>query len=97
MSLTIDQANEQLTSKPGLFNFEEIDIRGVPTRVWKAAPPSLRTVLDISRAHGAKDYLVYEDERWTFAEHYRAVAALATRMVEDLGIQTGRPRRAGDA
>ena len=89
MSLTIDQANEQLTSKPGLFNIEEIDIRGVPTRVWKAAPPSLRTVLDISRSHGAKDYLVYEDERWTFAEHYRAVAALATRMVEDLGIQKG--------
>ena len=89
MSLTIEQANALLTEKPALFNIEEIAIRGVPTRVWKAAPPSLRTVLDISRSHGAKDYLVYEDERWTFAEHYRAVAALATRMVEDLGIQKG--------
>ena len=51
MSLTIEQANALLTEKPGLFNIEEIAIRGVPTRVWKAAPPSLRTVLDISRSH----------------------------------------------
>ena len=34
MSLTIEQANAQLTDKPGLFNFEEIEIRGVPTREW---------------------------------------------------------------
>jgi len=89
MPITIEQANEQLTSKPGMFNYEEAEIRGITTRVWKAAPPSLRTVLDISRAHGAKDYLIYEDERWSFIKHYQAVAALATRLVEDLGIQKG--------
>ena len=50
---------------------EELIIRGVPTRTWKHAPTTLRTVLEISAFHGDKDFLVYEDERFTFAEHFR--------------------------
>ena len=56
---------------------EELDVRGVPTRIWKNAPPSLRAVLDMSLAHGDAAFLVYEDERTTFAEHYRIACTLA--------------------
>jgi long-chain acyl-CoA synthetase len=83
------EAITTLTAPGQLFEMEEVDIRGVSTRVWKAAPPSLRTVLDLSLAHGDADFLVYEDERTTFAAHYRAAATLAHRLSDEFGVSKG--------
>jgi long-chain acyl-CoA synthetase len=89
MPLSIADANRTLTGPGALFEIAETEIRGVPTRVWKNAPPSLRAVLDRSRLHGDLDFLVYEDERMSFAEHYGVVATLARRMLEDWGLRKG--------
>ena len=64
-------------------------IRGVPTRTWKSAPPTLRTVLELSAGHGDKTFLVYEDERLTFGEHFRLAAGLANVLIERFGVQKG--------
>ena len=64
-------------------------IRGIPTRTWKHAPPSLRAVLEGSRVHGATDFLVYEDDHLSFDGHFRAAATLAHRLVEDHGVRPG--------
>lgn len=88
MLQTVADADAELTAPGSRFEMDEIDIRGTPTRVWKHAPPSLRAVLDMSSAHGAKDFLVYEDERLTFDEHRRAVAGLATAMI-GAGVSKG--------
>jgi long-chain acyl-CoA synthetase len=61
---------------------EEIVIRGVPTRVWKNLPPSLRSVAELARGHGEKIFLVHEDERVSFEAFFRAVAALAHELAE---------------
>ena len=87
--MTLAEAEAELTAPGQLFEMDDLDIRGVPTRVWKPAPPSLRTVLDLSLAHGDKDFLVYEDERTTFDEHYRIVATLAHRLRDELGVEKG--------
>ena len=68
---------------------EERTIRGVPTRTWKNAPASLRVVLDLSLGYGDATYLVYEDERTTFAEHYRIACTLAHRLVDEFGVEQG--------
>ena len=86
---SLAEVNRTLTGTGALFEVAQAEIRGVPTRVWKHAPPNLRAVLDLSRLHGDLDFLVYEDERMTFAEHYRVVATLARRMVEDWGLRKG--------
>src|SRR5256714_2426229 len=39
--------------------------------------------------HGGQTFLVYEDERMTFEEHFRAAAHLATRLVNDYGVKKG--------
>ncbi|MBW1686057.1 MAG: long-chain fatty acid--CoA ligase, partial [Deltaproteobacteria bacterium] len=70
MSPSIADVNQTLTGPGALFEIVETEIRGVSTRVWKNTPPSLRAVLDRSRLHGDLDFLVYEDERMNFAEHY---------------------------
>jgi long-chain acyl-CoA synthetase len=88
-SMTIAEANAALTAPGQLFEMEEVDIRGVPTRIWKHAPPNLRTVMDMSLGHGEAVFLVYEDERTTFAEHYRAACTLAHRLRTTFGIEQG--------
>jgi len=64
-------------------------IRGVPTRTWKSAPPTLRTVLELSAGHGDETFLVYEDERLTFGEHFRLAAGLSNVLIERYGVQKG--------
>ena len=75
--MSIEEANATLTAPGQMFEIEEIDIRGIKTRIWKNCPDSLRVVLDLSRGHGDKDFLIYEDERTTFEEHYRIAASIA--------------------
>jgi long-chain acyl-CoA synthetase len=83
------EATATLTAPGQLFEMEELTIRGVPTRTWKSAPATLRTVLELSALHGDKDFLVYEDERYTFAEHFRMVATLGHALAERYGIRPG--------
>jgi long-chain acyl-CoA synthetase len=72
-----------------VFDIETVEIRGVPTRVWKQAPASLRVVWDLSAAHASNDYIVFRDERFTYEDVHRDVRALAHRMVADFGVGRG--------
>jgi len=85
----IAETNAALTAPGQMFEMAELEIRGVPTRVWKNAPPSLVGVLEMSRAHGDKTFLVYEDEQVTFEEFFQQVAALARQLVERYGLEKG--------
>ena len=87
--LSIEAAVAALTAPDAPFAMEEKVIRGIPTRVWKHAPPSLRAVFEASRAQGELPFLVYEDERLSYAEHYRRVAALAEALAGRFGIKKG--------
>jgi long-chain acyl-CoA synthetase len=84
-----DEAVARLTAPGQLFEMEDVEVRGVRLRTWKTAPPSLRSVLDLSLGYGDADYLVYEDERTTYAQHYRIAATLAHRLRDDLGVHKG--------
>ncbi|HEV3368212.1 MAG TPA: class I adenylate-forming enzyme family protein [Acidimicrobiales bacterium] len=88
-TVSIAEANATLTAPGQIFEMEELTIRGVPTRTWKNAPPSLRAVLDLSLQHGDATFLVYEDERTTFAEHYRIACSLAHRLQHAFGVEPG--------
>ena len=67
----------RLTAPGERFEMDTIDIRGVPTRVWKNAPANLRQVALAGRAHGERLFAIYEDERVSYAAWFRAVARLA--------------------
>ncbi len=86
---SVEEANATLTAPGQMFEIEEVEIFGVPTRTWKGCPPSLQLILQLSRGHGGKDFLVYEDERITFEEHFRLVATLATNLRDRLGVEKG--------
>ena len=87
-TMSIAQAHALLTAPGTKFELETIEIRGIPTRVWKHAPPSLRFLIEASRAHGDQLFTIYEDERVSYEATYRAVAALAAQLVS-LGVTKG--------
>ena len=88
-SMSIAEANATLTAPGQTFEMEELAIRGIRTRTWKNAPATLRAVLDMSLGHGEATFLVYEDERTSFAEHYRIACTLARRLADEFDITPG--------
>jgi long-chain acyl-CoA synthetase len=87
--MSVAEADAQLTAPGQMFEVDEVDVRGIPTRVWKNCPPTLGDILKISRGHGDKVFLVYEDERLTFEEHFRACAHLANVLRDRFGVSKG--------
>jgi len=82
--------DRQLTTAEGSpFAIDTRTIRGLETPVWRQSFPHLRAVLEHSAGFGGRDYLVYEGERLSYADHHRRVAALARALVEDFGIRKG--------
>ena len=58
----------QLLAPGAPFELCEEDVFGERVRVFKNGPPSLRALFDTARGRGDATFLVYEDERWSFAE-----------------------------
>jgi long-chain acyl-CoA synthetase len=86
--LSIKEATAQITAAGQMFETERAVVDGIEMKVWKHAPTTLRQILDLSMNHGPNDFLVYEDRRYTFDEHYRIAATLAKRLI-DLGVKKG--------
>jgi long-chain acyl-CoA synthetase len=89
MTLSIAKADAQLTAAGQMFEVDEVDIRGVPTKVWKNAPATLGDILALSRGHGDATFIVYEDDRMSFEEHFRAAAHLAHVLRDRFGVAQG--------
>jgi long-chain acyl-CoA synthetase len=79
----------ELTSPGQPFEVAEAEIRGVATKVYVAAPPNLAQVLELSRGWGEREFLVYEDERVTFEQHWQRAARFAHLLRERYGVRKG--------
>ena len=86
--MSIAEAHARLTAPGERFEIVEIPIRGIPTRVWKNAPPTLRDVFLNARGFPDRDFLVYDDERATYEAFARATLTLAHRLQAD-GVAKG--------
>ncbi|MGI9645345.1 MAG: class I adenylate-forming enzyme family protein [Ilumatobacteraceae bacterium] len=80
---------DELTAPGAQFAMSEIEVLGVPIRVFDAAPPSMRAVWELARAHGDADYVVFEDERFTYAEADAIIRSLAHVLREEHGVVPG--------
>jgi long-chain acyl-CoA synthetase len=83
------EAWDELTAPGAQFATKVIEVRGAPMKVFESALPDMRSVWEMARAHGDRDFVVYEDERYTFAESDAIVRALAARLVDVHGVQPG--------
>ena len=87
-AISLAQAHALLTRPGSPFEMEERDIRGVRTRVWKNAPPTMREVFLLARAHGSKTFIVYRDERVSYEQFARAALAIAEAL-QQAGVKKG--------
>ena len=87
-ALSLAEAHALLTRPGSLFEIEERDIRGVPMRVWKNAPPTMRDLFRLARSHGNKTFVVYGDERLSYEESVRAALAIAAAL-QEAGVKKG--------
>ncbi len=87
-AMSIAEAHRILTAPGARFEMGEDVIRGVKTRVWKNAPPTLRDLFLMGRAHGQKEFVVYEGDRATYDGWARAALALAAEL-QAQGVQKG--------
>ena len=87
--LSYDDAAAAVTGPGERYELETVEVDGVAVRAFKNAPPSLRDIFATARARGDQTFLVYEDERWSFAEVMRHVDAMAALLVEHYEVQPG--------
>jgi long-chain acyl-CoA synthetase len=77
-----------LTAPGAQFELEEAAIGGIPMRLYKNAPATLRDFLFLSRTFGSKPFLIFETEVLTFDRHFAQVASLAAHL-DSVGVRKG--------
>jgi long-chain acyl-CoA synthetase len=87
-AISLAEANAALTRPGSPFEIEERTIRGVRTRVWKNAPPTLRNAFLLGRAYGERTFVVYRDESASYEAFARAALAVAAAL-QEAGVGKG--------
>lgn len=82
------QCQTELCATGERFEMTSVQVRGVPTRVWKNAPHSLRDLMILGAGHGDRLFTIYNNERVSFDGWARAVAQLSQKL-SAAGIRKG--------
>jgi len=89
VTLSYEEASAQITAPGERYETHEVEVRGVTYTAFKGAPSSLKELADLTRLYGDTEYLVYEDERYTYADVYARADGIAAALVNDYGVQKG--------
>jgi long-chain acyl-CoA synthetase len=87
--LSFDEAAARVTGPGQPLEVGEQTIGGVTYKVFRNAPPTLREIFATARGRGDQTFLVYEGERWSFADVMRHVDGLGAALVDRYGIKRG--------
>jgi long-chain acyl-CoA synthetase len=82
------KAREELTGPGGDFEIIEAEVLGNRIRTYKNAPPSVREFWLSTIQFADRPYLVYGDERLTYAQSHEQVNAVAGWLA-DQGVKAG--------
>ncbi len=85
----VDQIRTQLTSAGAPFERITVNVHGHNYLAYRNAFPNLPALINAGRAHGPREFMVYESERWTFDRFFQGVDALAANLQHQLGVKAG--------
>lgn len=77
-----------LTAPGAPFELTRVPVRGTEIKCYTAAPASMRDVWLSSAQFAERDYLVFQDERWTYAQAHEQVASIANWLLAQ-GVEPG--------
>ncbi|MEM7017029.1 MAG: AMP-binding protein [Pseudomonadota bacterium] len=83
-----EEAFAQLTAPGETYELTEANIDGQMLPVFANGPNSLRELFEATKDSQA-EFMVYDDERYTYAETYQLVALAGHRLIQNFGIQAG--------
>ena len=84
-----NRAYADLTAPGGPFAWTTRDVGGVPTRTFDKAPANMRVIWEAAAARGDDEYLVYGDERYSYADAAALVRSLADYLRNEHGVGSG--------
>ncbi|MDE2486329.1 MAG: acyl--CoA ligase [Alphaproteobacteria bacterium] len=84
----LDKAWAELTAPGAPFEIVEVEVGGVPIKAFRNAPPNVRALWLSTAAFAQRDYLVYGDERITYAQAHALVASIANWLMAQ-GVKPG--------
>lgn len=86
----IKSVRAQLTSPGAPFEVQQLTLAdGRNVAAYRNAFQNLPQFINAGRAHGAAEFLVYGDDRWTFDRFFAATDALASRLQKLHGLKAG--------
>ena len=85
----VDQIRTQLTGAGAPFERITVQVHGHNYLAYRNAFPNLPALINAGRAHGPREFMVYENERWTFDRYFQQVDALAANLQHRLGVKAG--------
>ena len=89
MPLSYAEAVAEATGPGQMFELVPHTVNGATFKVFKNAPPSLREFYAYGRMHGDKPFVVYADQRRSYAETMAEADAFAAALVDHFGIRKG--------
>jgi len=78
----------ELTAPGAPFEIEEIEVRGVKLKSFKNALPNVRALWLSTAQFAEREYLVYQNERMTYAQAHAQVNAVANWLMHQ-GVKPG--------
>lgn len=84
-----EQTVAQMTSAGQMFELNDVEINGYHYRNYASAPQNLNAYYQFMLMHGEKEFAVYQDERYTFAEGLQHANEFAAALVDRYGIEKG--------
>jgi long-chain acyl-CoA synthetase len=88
MTMTFQEACAAVCSPGSMFEIQEADVLGLPTKVFAGTPPNIRALFELA-ALRTDEFIIFEDERWTMPQLLEMAAKIGHLLVNDLGVQHG--------
>jgi acyl-CoA synthetase (AMP-forming)/AMP-acid ligase II len=85
----LDAAVAQLTATGAPFALNTVTLDGAEYRNYATMPENMGGYFRFMLKHAEKEFAVYKNERYTFAESYAQSAALARALIDDFGVAPG--------
>ena len=86
---SVEQAIRHMVENDPAWAVTQEEIRGVKHRAFAEMSASLGEVFAFGAMHGDSPFLVYEDQRLSFAETYARSCRLANALVNRMGVKPG--------
>lgn len=86
--MTFHEACAAVCAPGTMFEIQETEVLGVPTKVFAGTPPNLRYLYALAGGR-TDDFIVYEDDRWTMPDVLGLAGKIGHALVHELGVERG--------